>query len=608
MIAFMKVQSFVGALAVLILSGCQWETKARPSILILAVDSLSSDQVPCTDLETGGGEPSGFDILCSESVRFTHAYTPSVLSQAALASLVTAKWPHQTGVIHNGPNFLQAKETTVAEVALERQFRTLFISGGPPILKKSGLSQGFEFFEDNIAVTRNRFFRPIQDSSELFLNWLKKEVGRDPFFAMIYVPDLQFFDLPQAAPESGPVETSFEGRLDFLDRQMATLFESLRELNRWNDTYIFLVGLNGHPRVDRVNELDGFELLSENSQVGLLIKPAQIKRDLGIQWKVDANVTLVDVAKTVFDLLAHPVKSEAPFDAVSLVKTLNSPEPDWDADRGILIQSAWSEWHGAGRSRFGIRLGHYLYLHEFPPKIYNSLIDRMETSPIKPNDPRWNETVNLFAPYTATLKAAAWMPPPRQLVQRVLFARALWTQVHTVSAETYLDEILGSKTPDEQVTGWFAALAIERAKWEDLLKLGKKFKNQEWIYLASQQLKQKADMPATPCFRTWQNRTAKGFDPQSLKSCEDPIFRDLFSWIVLSSGSDNNYYRETFLKTYIQFLVDRRVGQMNYINGLLWDVSPNLPGGPTEGEVLLNLPENQKFLAMTNEKLERPDP
>jgi hypothetical protein len=605
----MRIRQWVQVLisSSLVLNGCTWESKRPSSFLILAVDSLSSDQVSCTDLETG--EPLGFQVLCSESVRFTHAYTPSVLSQPAITSLLTARWPHQHEVFHNGPDFLKAQVNTVGETALRKNFRTFFLSGGPPIWKKSGLDQGFEVFEDNIQVGRNRFYRSIHESTEIFLSWLKRDVDGDPFLSVLYVPDLQVFDFHDSGPESGPTEISFEGRLDFLNRELANLFQEMKEMNRWNDTYVFLVGLNGRPHLDRSGELDGYNLLSENSQVALLIKPSQSKkRDLGIQWKIDNNVSLIDVAVTLFDLLGEKVASQEPFAAISLAKTLASPEATWNPDRPILIQSAWSEWHGVGRNRVGIRKGSYLFLHEFPPKIFNSLIDRMETSPIKPTNSRWPEMVSMFAPYTGELKSTAWVKPPDGLLRKVIYARALWTRSHPVAAETYLEQVLSYAKSDVQTAGWFAQASIEKAKWNDLLKLGKKSNNSAWIYLASQHLKLKSNLPESGCFKIWEKRVAKEFDLQDLKSCDDRTFRDLLTWIQLNSSSEANYHRETFVRNYSQLLTDRRVGQLNYVNGLYWDVPLSLPAEPTEGEILLNLPENQKYLALAQEKLKGEGP
>src|SRR5690606_10347070 len=123
---------------------CQWQSETKPSILVIAVDSLSSDFITCFD-ETESLN-SGFATLCSESVRFTHAFTTSTMSVAALSSVLTAQYPYETSVFNNGSNYLLNEFETIAEVAISKGYRTSLFSGGAPVFRKTGLGQGFEVF------------------------------------------------------------------------------------------------------------------------------------------------------------------------------------------------------------------------------------------------------------------------------------------------------------------------------------------------------------------------------------------------------------------------------------------------------------------------------
>ncbi|HEX4923298.1 MAG TPA: sulfatase-like hydrolase/transferase [Bdellovibrionales bacterium] len=589
----------LSAFAALALSSCQWDGARPPSVLVLAIDTLPADFVSCTDQETASGEPSGLDLLCAESVRFTHAYTPSVLAQPALASVLTAKPPQAHGVIHNGPVFLPARFRTAAEVALEKRYKTFFASGGAPIFKKSGLDQGFEVFDDNFLPELNKFHNSFEHTGGVFLSWLKRQSESRPYFAVFYVPDLQDLANPGTDAEGRPVPRSFEGRFELFDSRLAKFIQDIKSLNRWNDTHVFLAGLNGRPRFERAGELDGYNLLSGNTQVGLLIKPAQKKRDLGIQWKIDANVSLLDVSATIFDLLGEKTVSEEPFGTVSLTKAMASPDVTWDPERPLMIESGWSQWHQEGRVRLAIRRGHYLYLHEFPPRIFNSLTDRLETAPLRPTHSRWAETIAMFAPYTASLKTAPWTPPPTNLIRRVQFAQALWNEGGIHPPESYLEQVL-SGPPDPLLGSWFAQLAIERSDWNYLLKLGKKYKDQRWIYLASNRLRQKTELPQDGCFSVLKS---KEFSIQKLKSCDDHLFRELLTWIRLSGSPDAGFHRDAFLKSYHLHMLDRRIERLNYVNGLVWDLDIDRPRGPAAGEILMYLPENQKFLAQAQERV-----
>src|ERR1700744_4519468 len=77
------------------------QSTSKPSILVIAVDDLTVTDILCNE-ETAKSYRSGFEILCQESVRFTHAFTPSTLSVPALASMLTGLYPYQNKVRNNG--------------------------------------------------------------------------------------------------------------------------------------------------------------------------------------------------------------------------------------------------------------------------------------------------------------------------------------------------------------------------------------------------------------------------------------------------------------------------------------------------------------------------
>jgi hypothetical protein len=105
-------------------------------------------------------------------VRFTHAFTTSTQAVPALSSVLTGELPSATGLRDNGTGFLSAKWETAAEIAVASGFKTLFLSGGSPVIGRTGLSQGFEIFDDYIQPTVDRVFRPLKDSAKMLGNWL----------------------------------------------------------------------------------------------------------------------------------------------------------------------------------------------------------------------------------------------------------------------------------------------------------------------------------------------------------------------------------------------------------------------------------------------------
>src|ERR1700722_6704476 len=61
--------------------------RGEGSILIVAISNFRADDLGCG--LSGDSITPQLDLICQESIRFTHAYTPSTLGVPALASIFT---------------------------------------------------------------------------------------------------------------------------------------------------------------------------------------------------------------------------------------------------------------------------------------------------------------------------------------------------------------------------------------------------------------------------------------------------------------------------------------------------------------------------------------
>jgi hypothetical protein len=545
------------------------------------------------DSEDTSAQEDGFQMLCRESVRFSHTYTPSPLSQPALVSLLTGLWPYEHGVRDNGASALSAHVVTTAEVAYAAGYRTSFFSGGAPIFRKSGLAQGFELFEDAVTPGPDKLSRTFGETVRLFKQWYLSDVN-GKFFTVMYAPDLQVFDEPTLDEKGHVVERSYDGRMRRLRESFADLVEFLKKQNQWNSTYVILVGLNGYTDQERFNEIPATNLHSENTQVALLIKPPQKSRDLGLSWKIDANVALPDVARTLYEIFGFdpsPAKGGAFFPSFSLMPSLRAAEVSWPEDRLIPIESDWAEWREVGGLRMAFRSGSQLLLWDEAPKLYNTLTDRLELNPIKPG-PQWDERI---AKAEELLPLQGWSGIPQQVLHQVDVAINLWDP----SGRSGVVERENEK--DNVIAGWLAVRAIGDRDWPKLLRLAKTQNNRYWQALAETFLSSKAVFPVSNCIK-WARRASP--DSAGARACGDTMFKNLIGWIKNDqAGGESAAFREAFVRQYLSLLLDRRVSQLNYVNGLCWDASSAFPQGPLLSELYLNYPENRKYWAQLQDRL-----
>ncbi len=590
---------FILILAGLVQSGCQ--SKDGESILVIAVDDLAATDITCSK-ENINETHSGFDLLCKESVRFTHAFSPSTMAVPALSSIMTGLYPFEHGVHHNG-QFLQAKEQTVAEYALTKNYRTAFFSGGAPVLRKVGINQGFEVFDDSIVPDLTSLFRPLSKSVDAFKAWMKQEVESAPFFASIYAPDLIFTNTATVSDLGEPRNLTYESQLDELNNSLYNFFRYLKETNRWDSTTIILTGLNGHTNSDRPQEAAAINLHSESTQVVLLVKSAQKKRDNTITWKIDKNISLTDLGQTLFDLLGRPKQEPraSDFPTESLKNLLHQPEEEFNEERPLITESGWGLWKGLSNLRSAVLKNHVLFINDEPVTIYNTLVDRLETNPLPSSDSY------TFSPYTIleTLRKnqyTPWTGVSAATVEKLNLNFSNWAGTNPNTLLLKELRRLNRKFPlDPDFLDWAAYVALENKDWAALKDLGTRDKNNQWIYVAEKNLGPTKLKTYDPCLKLLKDEV---LDVGILKSCNDPLMLDLIDWVRSDvRGLSREVQRKKFARSYRIYRTDLHVRRSNIGAGMIWDINKDLPLTPSTVDLALNLPEYQKIRSQVDKSL-----
>lgn len=567
------------------------------------VENLGFNAFSCgdgTDFEAG----SGFQVFCDESVRFTHAYTPSLMSQATIASILTARSPHEHGVRQNDGQFLPARETILPEAALAQGFRTSFFSGGPPVFRRSGINQGFETFDDSFQVNYKKLYRPATEMVSLFLTWMENEASRKPFLSFVYLADPQFIDVPTTNELGELRENSYHSQLDVVDEALGILVRELKNRKRWDETDIFLVGLNGNPADSRPSELPVMDLFSDRTRTLLMIKPARKKREGPFNWKIDANVSLVDLGVTLYELIGVPLarsRDLRPVAPVSLNTVLKGPEPDWPEEREILSESAWTSWRGLGGIRAALRKGPFLYFFDEHDRLFNTLTDSFEVLPLPRKEDLPASTRSSMARFLQSLGYSAWKPVSPLEVDKTALGRELW-RARKPDAETVAAfRKLVKRFPDDpELRGWQALFALKQNDWKDLKAAAGKLDSQPvWAYVAAKNLGEKAVLPADPCLAF----LAPGSQRRVGRECEKPGVRDLVDWSneTLPEG-DRTRSMEAFMRFYLQQTLENRVAEYNEVAGRTWD-TPVEVRSPELIDLLLSLPEMRKVRAVVRARL-----
>lgn len=582
----------------LTLDACALRSAPQPSVLVIAIDDLGFSSFSCGEVE-GLAEVSGFESFCTEAVRFTHAYAPSSLSQPTVASLLTGLYPQEHGVRHNGAQGLSAKAVTLAEVARQKKLRTSFFSGGPPIWRRGGINQGFDLFDDNVAVSLKSTYRSSSQIVDLFLGWQANEAPRGGFVSVLFMPDPQYIDVPTTNALGEIRESSYQSQVQEVGESLTRLVQEMKARKIWDSTSVFLIGLDGFAQSSRMDESQGTNLFSETTRATLMIKPGRKKREGPFTWKIDQNVSLVDVGLTLFELVdPQGEKPRSKFETVSLAPALAGPSTGWPEGRKIVSETAWPEWRGVGGVRAALRSGPYLYLFDDNDQLFNTLTDSFETTSLPLGEPRAASLRDAFASTLRKLGYLPWRPTSSLAVDKAILAQDLWHERGPVADSRERLRKLSRRYPkDHELTAWRAIFALQSGDWNELKAVaGDEYP--VWKYVAAVNLGEKAERPLAPCFRALDVRSI-----EVRKACTDDLAREIIEWVTTKDEKARDRAQEAALRGAIAKALAEKIAKQNAVAGDVWDVSKTPLSDVAISDLLLALPEMKKYRAAIRARL-----
>lgn len=345
------------------LTSCQ-EIK-KPSFIIIAADQLSFNSFSCNEDRTTG--ISGLNTLCQESIRFTNAFTTSTQTAAAMGSLLSGAYPFQHR-LHRSFDRINPEQPLLQEFFKVANYRTSFWSGNPAILKKTGLSRGFDIFDDATFLNQSMYSMNFKEQTVLFGNWASESPL--PFLAVIYTSELE--SLNEGETQISSIEN--------FDDKLGQFFNELKARNLWETNYVVVLGLQGKSEYSRPNESAFSNLHTENTNIALFVKPPRQKGDEGINWKIDSAVNLADLGYSLIKTI-NPIYSRIndlkfpvwEFSGLWLKNEILSLD-----SRKLLIETT-NTWKQQLELRFALIFKNYLFIEAAEGEFYNRLTDGLET-------------------------------------------------------------------------------------------------------------------------------------------------------------------------------------------------------------------------------------
>ncbi len=336
-------------------------------VILISVDTLRADHLPAYDYQRI--QTPAIDELVSNGVLFERAFSQAPLTLPSHASILTGLLPPRHGVRENVGFRLQDESKTLAEIFAENGYQTGAAVSSMVLRKTTGISQGFQFYDDSFGLGLNRQARSYPErSGEQTLNsamtWILGLKDK-PFFLWthLYEPHAPYAPPP---PFNKPDLHPYDGEIEYTDHLLANFFKFLKEKGLYQSAIIILTSDHGEGLGDHGEKEHGLFTYREAIHTPLVVK---LPNNAMAGKRVSRSVGLIDIAPTLTSLL----KMEGPvFDGDHLFAPSKK-------DRAVYSEAMSGElfygWH-ASRSVISKNL-HYMEGHE--PMLFDLDQDFLET-------------------------------------------------------------------------------------------------------------------------------------------------------------------------------------------------------------------------------------
>jgi choline-sulfatase len=279
---------------------------ARPPIVLITIDTLRADRLGAYG-SSRGLTPS-LDAFAGEATRFTAAVSQVPLTLPSHATILTGLHPAHHGIRTNDGFRLAPTVPTLADSLKPIGYATAAFIGGYPLRGSSGLSRGFDRYDDAFLAAPGVTERSADAVMQSAAAWIDANRAQ-PFFAWIHLFDPHSPYTPPAPFAAAHRDAPYDGEVAYTDAGVGRFLDRLRQLNLFAAAAIVIVADHGESLGDHGERTHGTFLYDATIRVPLLIKLPTVRvtafADAAPAAKLDTaadRVRVVDVPVETADL------------------------------------------------------------------------------------------------------------------------------------------------------------------------------------------------------------------------------------------------------------------------------------------------------------------
>jgi len=242
-------------------------------VILISVDTLRADHLPAYGYRQV--ETPNIDGLRRDSVLFERVYSHCPMTLPSHVSMFTGSLPTENGVRNNiGYRFEGARFRTLAEELRERGYATGAAVSSYVLRSDTGIDDGFELYEDSIAVATagaaSEHQRPGRETLKHALAWISGH-RQQPFFFFLHLYEPH---APYEPPEpfKSRYPSAYDGEIAAADAIVGELVRSLKASGLYDSAIVIFTSDHGEGLWDHGEDQHGILLYREALWVPLLVK------------------------------------------------------------------------------------------------------------------------------------------------------------------------------------------------------------------------------------------------------------------------------------------------------------------------------------------------
>jgi tetratricopeptide (TPR) repeat protein len=356
-------------LAALPLAGCGkgFRASGKAPVILISIDTLRADHLPAYGYEKVA--TPGIDAFRKDSILYGNAVSHVPLTLPSHATLMTGLLPPQGGVRDNTGYVLSDKHATLALELKKDGYATGAAVSTVVLVKSSGISRGFDFFDDDIEAKKagmsiSMIQRAGLETEKVSEEWIRAHEG-SPFFYFLHLYEPHTPYEPVEPYRSRYPDNPYDGEIATADAIVGRFLDFLKGEKIYDGAMVILLSDHGEGLGDHGEDEHGTLLYRATLHVPLMVKLPGGR--LGGS-RVTRTVGLVDVFPTVAAVVGIPVPEG--LSGVSLLE-----DGGKGAGRRIYSETLFPRYHFGWSDLACLTDGQYEYIHAPREELYDYLSD-----------------------------------------------------------------------------------------------------------------------------------------------------------------------------------------------------------------------------------------